>query len=138
MMSESTETRPEKIDVAAVAPRVLDVLQRRRDGRRDGGPPRPISARALARRFNIRPNGSADSRRRGVRLVIRHLRNQGAQVAAISSSTGGYFLARDAGELLGYAEQRRREGLADMEAAAKVKRSEEAADAAGQLGLFSS
>jgi len=111
---------------------VLRALERRHSARRPGNAPRPIPALVLARKFAIRPGGTSDSRKRGVRLVVEQLRRQGHAVLA---SPAGYHLGADPGDFACYEQFRRRSGLSHLRGAADAMRSEAAADAHGQLSL---
>ncbi len=113
--------------------RVLHLLQRRRDARRTGEPPRRVKALVLARACRIRPGGSDDSRKRGLRNVIRALRDAGVEVA---SDLGGYWLPVDAHDLAEYQAFLRRQGLARLAAARRSKQSSMAAETGGQLIMF--
>ena len=116
-----------------LATRILSHLERRLARSQPGQRPRPIRAVAIARAFDIRPQGNRESRRRGVRLVIRDLREHGAPIV---TDGDGYWLARDAVDHQAYRDFRRRNGLAHLAAAATDARSPATSDAHGQLGLF--
>lgn len=127
--------QPEPIDMEAVGAELLAALERRRTNRLPDAPPRVISAHAIARHFKIRPLGTPDSRKRGVRLVIDYLRMAGHQVEALTGSDGGYYLPSSAADTQAYADARRSGGLAHLAAAARAARHPAAADAQGQLLL---
>jgi len=119
-------------DYADTLASIMDALQRRRDRRGPGEPPRPIPAMAIARRFDVRPNGSRDSKRRGVRKLIAELRADGLPVL---SSDRGYYLGvttEDFDQAEAFA---RKSGLSHLALAANVKRSTARADAEGQYSL---
>jgi len=118
----------------AIKRAIVQALQRRRDQRRPGELPRVVPAIVLARRFEIRPRGSRDSRKRGVRLLIKELREQ--DQVPILMERRGYYLATDLADYQRAEEFARRSGLADLALGATIKRNPERSDAAGQLGLF--
>jgi len=129
------ETTPDTdIDRDQVKARIVVALERRRR-RRPGDEPHRVRALALARWCGIRPHGGPDSRKRGVRLVVHELRREGVPIVADRS---GYWLAETAGDHVDYQEYRRRNGLTHLAEASRDRRSDPAADAAGQLGLFAS
>jgi hypothetical protein len=121
------------IDTADPEELVLAALVRRREARRTDAPPRPIRALALARLFRIRPGGSPDSRRRGVRQIVARLRSQGHPVLTAGD---GYWLGVDAQDHQIYQQFRRRNGLAHLAASAEVARFPSMDEATGQLTLF--
>lgn len=113
---------------------VLDALQKRRNARRTGDPPRKVKALVLAVAFEIRPHARTDdSRKKGVRNVIRALRTDGIEIA---SDLQGYWLAVDAGDHADYREFLHRQGLARLAAEGRSKRSPAAVEAGGQLAMF--
>ncbi|MCC6679293.1 MAG: hypothetical protein IT445_00170 [Phycisphaeraceae bacterium] len=124
---------PEKIDVPAVAAEVHGALLRRRDARRTGELPRVITARSIARLFHVRPHGCMDSKRRGVRLVMRHLRDEGVPVL---STGNGYYLGVEPADYEAAERFARRNGLQNLVLASQVKHAPERAEASGQLVMF--
>lgn len=124
---------PDKIDQDEIKRRIVAALQRRRDRRRPGELPRPLPAIAIARAFGIRPRGSRDSRKRGVRLLVEQMRADGLPVLP---SGGGYYLGTEPADYKAAAEFARRSGLSDLALAATIKHHPETAEASGQLGLF--
>lgn len=112
---------------------LVAALDRVRRRRRTGDLPRKVSAIALARFLSIRIGGSADSRKRGVRLLVRDLRAQGVPIAA---DLAGYWLAEESADHAAYQTFLRRRGLSHLAEAARDRRSPAAADASGQLALF--
>lgn len=112
---------------------VLGALTRRAEARRTGELPRPIRAMALAIRFGVRLDSGRDSRRRGVRLIIARLREQGHPIA---TDGDGYWLAITTADHAVHQDYLRRNGLHDLAAASRDKHSPAASDAAGQIPLF--
>lgn len=112
---------------------VLAALERRRDRARTGELPRPVRALALARWCGVRPNGSDDSRKRGVRLIIDRLRAAGCDVV---SNFHGYRLATSSTDHAEYQQFRRRMGLAHLVDVSADRRSDGAAALAGQLPIW--
>lgn len=112
---------------------LLDLLQRRSDRRQVGGKPRWARTLAIARWLDVRPGGSPDSRKRGVRKLVEELRAAGVPVM---SSFAGIALEREAEDHQANQDFRRRMGLRHMAAAGNDQHSQAAADASGQFGLF--
>jgi len=111
---------------------VMVALERRRV-RRTGESPRPLSAIHLARLAGIRPRGSIDSRKRGLRLVIEQLRSDGIAIAA---DLCGYWLAEEPCDFIRYENFLRRAGLGHLVAASAVRRCSARVDVSGQFRLF--
>ncbi len=95
--------------------------------------PRPISAYRLALALGVRPGGNKDSRKRGIRKIIKMLRDAGDPIA---HSFAGYWWAETVGDHQAYRRQRRRDAMRHLAAESADKRSAAAAQAAGQMGLF--
>ena len=113
---------------------VLDALQNRRSARRTGDPPRKVKARVLAVAFGIRPHArTEDSRKKGLRNVVRALRADGIEIA---SDLTGYWLPVDAGDHADYREFLHRQAMARLAAEGRSRRSPGAAQATGQLAMF--
>lgn len=112
---------------------IIEALRRRCINVRAGERPRPIRALAIARRFDIRPGSSRESRRRGVRKIIARLRDEGH---AIATDGTGYWLAMTPEDHAVHQAFLRRSGLKHLASAAKDQKSLPAADASGQMRLF--
>lgn len=113
--------------------RIIDALERRLVNIRPGKGPRPIRALALARLCGLRPGGSRESRRRGVRQLIARLRKQGKPI--VTDGTG-YWLAQTPEDHKVHQDFLRHSGLTQLAGASRDARSMPAADARGQLRLF--
>lgn len=122
---------PEQIDVPVVAERVLAELTRLRDARRTGEGPRKLAAIDVARQFGIRPSGSVDSRKRGTRLVMKHIREQ-LQRGDLCSDGEGYWLAVELTDYADSERHKRRSGLQMIDLERQQKQSPERAIAGGQ------
>ena len=116
--------------------RVLDALQKRHNTRRTGDSPRRVKALVLARACGIRPHGSDDSRKKGLRNVIRALRQSGVQIASDLKAGGGYWLPTDASDHAQYRDFLHRQGGARLATEARSKRSPAVAEDGGQLAMF--
>jgi hypothetical protein len=120
------------MDADQVKRDIVAALEARRR-RRAGEPPRPVKALALARRFQVRVGSTDDSRKKGVRNLVRELRAEGVPIV---SDLRGYWIAEQPTDHTTYREFLRRAGLSHLAEAARDSRSTAAADAAGQLALF--
>jgi hypothetical protein len=116
--------------------KVLDALQRRRNARHTGDPPRRVKALVLARACGIRVGGSNESRKKGLRNVVRALREQGIEIASDLKDGGGYWLPVDAHDHAQYRAFLRRQAMARLAEESRSKRSQATADAAGQFSMF--
>lgn len=112
---------------------VLACLERRRQRRRTGELPKPIPAMVIARWAGIRPMGSDDSKKRGVRNVIDEARRQGHTVLA---NFKGYYLPSEAADIARYRDFRKSMGLAHLVEVKAVPQRPEAIDIAGQMTFF--
>jgi hypothetical protein len=127
-------TPPDDIEQSsATTADLIAALMRRLHAAPPGQSPRRIRALTIARRFAIRPHGSADSRKRGVRLLVDVMRRAGVPIL---SDFGGYYLADTARDHVEYQQFRRRLGLGHLAAAAADRRSVAAGTAGGQLSLY--
>ena len=107
---------------------------RRRHDQRTGDQPRKIRALVLARRFGIGRHSNDETRKRRVRELVDDLRRDGQPIVA---NRDGYWLATTPADHQVYQEFLRRMGLANLVTAASDKRSDAAAQASGQLLMFS-
>ena len=125
IMTPSTPPRPprEEGSTREVRRAIVAALQRRRDRRRPGELPRPISAMALARLFKVREGGSRDSRRRGVRLLIQALRDEDG--VPVLSRGSGYYLGVDPADYEAAERFAKANGLGHLARAAAIRRSPE-------------
>lgn len=109
-------------------------LERRRRRRRTGDQPHQVNALALARFLGIRPYGSADSRKRGVRELVRHLRSQ--EGVPIVATGAGYYIAEEPGDLVQYRQFLQRMGLSHLAESARSVQTVAADAIGGQMRLF--
>jgi len=112
--------------------RILNALQRRRE-RRPDQTPRSLPAMAIARALGIRPRGNRGSRRRGVRILIRELREHDGQ--PILMDQRGYYLGQDAADYQRAEAHARRSGLSQLALGATIRHHPEHHDATGQLTI---
>jgi len=127
MSSKSHDNIDEQAD------RLIAVLNRR-CRRRAGDDPRPVSALALARWLGIRPGGSDDSRKRGLRSLITYVRTE--RDVPIVSCNAGYYLAESVGDYDQYERFLARSGIQQLSHARQVGRSTHRAVAGGQMLMF--
>ena len=120
------------MDESALALAAVAELEARTRRRRPGDDPAWWPSIEIAVRFGIRPHGSADSRKRGVRLLMARIAETRSDLIA---SFHGYALATEPGDLTSYQTFRRRMGLAHLAAASHQRHSEAQADADGQYRL---
>lgn len=133
MSDRQGDNKRDELDRDELKRHIVAALQRRRD-RRPGEAPKPLPAIAIARCFGIRPRGGRDSRKRGVRILIRELRE--ADGYAILPCDGGYYLGQDLADYQRAEQFARRSGLSDLALGAAIRHHPEHADAQGQMGLF--
>jgi len=110
-------------------------LEARARRRQTGQDPRWWPAIEIAERFNIRPRGSKDSRKRGVRNIMRKVMERYPDVISSHAPSGGYAIAASQGDLTNYQDQRRRSGHAHLATVSQQRRSVAADDAQGQLRM---
>ena len=82
---------------------------------------------------DIRPHGHRDSRRRGVRELIKSIRDTGVPIA---TEGDGYWLATNPDDFEAHQRYLHRNGLTHLASESALKHSPATADAQGQLGLF--
>src|SRR5437773_75075 len=85
----------EGIDIQAVIDSIICELGFRRRNRQPASEPTWWAAIDIARQFEIRPRGSDDSRKKGVRLIMAEIRKQREDLIACFH---GYALAVDAAD----------------------------------------
>jgi len=115
---------------------ILGELEARARRRRPCAPPYWLPAIEIARMCEIRPGGSNDSRKRGVREVMHQLMRKHAHIISSHLPRGGYAIATEQSDLRNYQESRRRSGLSQLQVASLSKRSIAQDDADGQLSLL--
>lgn len=91
------------------------------------------NALLLARALKIRPNGSDDSKKKGVRNLVRNAR---AKQVPIVSDLRGYWIARVPGDRTAYHDMLRRMGLTHLASRSRSKNSPATKEAVGQRALF--
>lgn len=116
------------------AARALVAALERRRRRRTGDRPHQVNALALARFLDIRPHGSADSRKRGVRELVRYLRSQ--EGVPIVATGAGYYIAEEPGDLVQYRQFLQRMGLGHLAESARAVQTVAADAIGGQMRLF--
>lgn len=113
--------------------RLLGLLERRRHRRsRDGGVHR-VNALAIARALGVRDGSSDDSRKKGVRNLVRGMRDKGVPIV---SNLKGYWLAVEPSDFQAYHQLLRRIGLAHLASESRSKRSTAHSKAGGQMAMF--
>ena len=141
---------PDQFDMQQVAGDLVAALEGLARRRVEGGPPVGLTARQVAERFALRPHGSADSRKRAVRLVVDHAREVMGRRDLLSSfdrpDQAGrdpegrratvYYIAACAADYQAALERSKTTGLAHLRNRGEVARSEQLADANGQHLMF--
>jgi hypothetical protein len=113
--------------------RLLGLLERRRHRRARKGGVYRVNALSIARVLGIRPTSSDDSKKKGVRNLVRGMRDKGVPIV---SDLRGYWLAVESADFAAYHQLLRRMGLTHLAAASRSKRSSASAEAAGQMAMF--
>ncbi|MBB6429188.1 hypothetical protein [Algisphaera agarilytica] len=94
---------------------------------------RKANALMLAKALKVRVNGSDDSRKKGVRILVRSMRDKGVP---ISSDFSGYWIAKVPEDFTRYQDMLRRMGLTHLASRSRSRRSSASKEAAGQRSLF--
>ncbi|MEL7088420.1 MAG: hypothetical protein AAGL98_08285 [Planctomycetota bacterium] len=94
---------------------------------------RKVNALSLARALQIRVGSSDDSRKKGLRNLVRSARAKGVP---ISADLSGYWIARHPEDFAAYHNMLRRMGLTHLASRSRSRRSSAAREAAGQRALF--
>lgn len=114
---------------------ILDELGAQARRRGDHEEPRWLPAFRIAELCNIRPGSSRDSRKRGVRELMRVLMDKHSHVISSMLPHGGYAIARDQVDLDKFQRDCQRTGLARLGVYHKSKRSIAQDDVTGQEHL---
>lgn len=122
-----------QVDFSSIEAEVVAFLKVWRARHGNGDDCKRLPSKAIARRFGIRPHSNHESRKRGVRDLVKHLRAKGHPVLA---DFAGYYWGATIADHQRYQRRRRRAGLSHLSAASRDSQSPAAHDAAGQLCLF--
>ncbi|MEM7626535.1 MAG: hypothetical protein AAF333_13145 [Planctomycetota bacterium] len=108
---------------------LLQLLETRRHRRGQ----KKSNALAIARALKVRVGSSDDSRKKGVRNLVRSARDKGVP---ISADLQGYWIARHPADLAAYHDMLRRMGLTHLASRSRSRNSPVAKEVAGQRALF--